>query len=338
VKLHEIGEFGLIEAILSKHAQPLGSLVGNDCAIVPIPEPFDLVITSDKGSQPLIWNLPDVTKSFYQMGWLTAIAGISDLATEGAKPLCATNNIVAPSDFEDYELEQFAKGFCSALEHFGFQHAGGDLSEGESFSTSATFLGLKKRPLANQPRRSGEGVVCVVGELGTFAASYLRARRIGYDKLTPCQKSTLSFPTVPFDFMHQITDRQLLTASVDASDGVDNALNLLANRNNVHICVNLDDIKYDEIVITESQKLDLSVEVLAFSWGNWQQVILVEEIELRAIEELQRNEKIYKIGTYSQGKIAVEYRRQNCKIKPKFCNHEAFRTESYFNKRELPFL
>lgn len=338
MKLHELGEFELISSILIKRAYPLGGLVGTDCARVSIPNDHDLIISSDKGNRPLAWTLPGATESYNEMGWLTAIAGISDLATEGAKPLCATNNIIAHREFEVRSLEEFVDGFCSALRSYGFRHAGGDLSEGEKFSTSATFIGIKKKNTNPSTRFPSSGLVYVLGELGTFAASYLKAKRKGIESLSEDQRDILRAPKVPLEIMQSLSERGILLDAADASDGVNMALELLAKRKKVNIEVNLDKISYDKIVEEECEINRIQTDILGFSWGNWQQLVLVREDDRKSFERLCASSPFQCIGTFGSDGAAVRYWKGGRHVEVTHRNNEAFTAHSYVTKSDLPFL
>lgn len=338
--MSDLGEFKVLREILLPRASKLGDYVGEDCASISLGDYGNLIVSSDKGNVPLVWSLPDYIVDYSDMGWLTAVAGISDLATTGAVPMCATNNLVVPSDFLVDNIDDFARGFCDALSAYGFGHAGGDLSEGQVFSTSSTFFGISKR--YEPPNRASDhtnyGRVVVIGELGTFAAGYCEAQRIGFDAVTANTQASLQRPQVPYEVMRKLAKSNLYEKATDASDGIITALNLLSVRSNCEISVELSKIEFDPIVLRAAKSFGVSEEVIGFAWGNWQQVLLVGENHWTSFEKTM-GEFVYQvIGSYSKGPTRVSFFRTGIPAKIAVNSNEGFSKNSYVARGKLPFL
>jgi len=337
MRLSDLGEFAVLDQIVLPRASRLGALVGGDCARVPVGTIGDLIISSDKGNVPLVWSLPEYATRYADMGWLTAIAGISDLATSGATPICATNNIVAPRDFLVEDLESFVSGFCEALECYGFQHAGGDLSEGTAFSVSSTFVGASDQFLTKS-RKPTSGKVVVIGELGTFAAAFCKARELGFSSLSAEEVRLLTKPEVPYKLMSQILEAGVVEEATDASDGIHTAVRILSQRTRSKVVIDLGSIEYSEQVSKSSELVDVPPEQLGFAWGNWQPVLFVPNEEWSPFCAFVSNKHIQLLGTYESGPPSVLYCRDRRKVAFEAMNNEAFGGHSYIKNAKLPFL
>lgn len=337
MRLSDLGEFAILDQAILPKARELGGLVGEDCAKVPVRLLGELIISSDKGNVPLVWSLDDYAPKYEDMGWLTAIAGISDLATSGADPICATNNIIAPKDFLVKDLEDFVSGFCQALRSYGFQHAGGDLSEGNTFSVSATFVGASNVK-SRARHKSVSGNVVAIGELGTFAAAFCQAKNDGMSSLSLDSAKLLTKPEIPFKLMSQVHKEGLVVSATDASDGIHTAVRILSKRTQAKVTIDLESLPYTERVLASSKMVGVQKELLAFAWGNWQPVLFISDEDWSRFQELMLDEHVSVLGRYQCGNPSVEYTRngRNVEFTPK--NNEAFGENSYYSNRSLPFL
>jgi len=337
MRLSDLGEFAVLDQFVLPRASRLGALVGGDCARVPVGAIGDLIISSDKGNVPLVWSLPEYATRYTDMGWLTAIAGISDLATCGATPICATNNIVAPRDFLVEDLESFVSGFCDALECYGFRHGGGDLSEGTAFSVSSTFVGVSDQ-VPTKNRKPTSGKVVVIGELGTFAAAFCKARELGFSSLSAEEVMLLTKPEVPYQLMSQIHEAGVVEETTDASDGIHTAVRILSQRTRSKVAIDLGSIGYAEQVSKASELVGIRPEQLGFAWGNWQPVLFVPDEEWSRFYALVSNKQIQLLGTYESGLPSITYYRDRRKVDFEATNNEAFSEHSYAKNTKLPFL
>jgi len=234
-------------------------------------------------------------------------------------------------------LEGFVEGFCQALRSYGFQHAGGDLSEGEAFSVSATFVGASNVETRAQ-RQSASGNVVVIGELGTFASAFCNAKHHGISSLSKKSKKLLTKPEVPFELMSRLHKEGLVESATDASDGIHTAVRLLSQRTQARVSIDLERLPLNEIVLKSSRLVGVQAEFLAFAWGNWQPVLFVADENWSRFRDLMSGEDISVVGRFRPGTQSIEYSRdgQVVEFEPK--NNEAFSDGSYVRNRSLPFL
>jgi thiamine-monophosphate kinase len=106
----------------------------------------------------------------YEIGWISVVASLSDLAAVGARPLGILSSISLPGAWCDRSREQLLEGMGAALSAHATGSLGGDTNSG-ALSISVTALGLVER--ARVLRRSGVRPgddIYVSGPCGTGAA------------------------------------------------------------------------------------------------------------------------------------------------------------------------
>ena len=146
--------------------------VGDDCAVLPMNEEYDLVLTSD----PLIENVhftPDASPE--QIGHKAVCRVLSDFAAMGAEPQYLLINLVAPPEQNFQTLEKIYAEFSpsgplragSLLEKYGVELVGGDLAQGPVLELHV--FGVGRVPKGTALLRSGAqpgDFIYVTGPLG----------------------------------------------------------------------------------------------------------------------------------------------------------------------------
>src|SRR5690349_3957207 len=124
-----MNEFEIIKkyfASRDKHRSDVLHGIGDDCAIVHIPENHELAITTDT----LVSNVhfPEYT-SAYDIGHKCLAVNLSDLAAASATPAWVTLALTIPDANPDW-LKDFSAGFFNLADQFKVQLIGGDLTRG----------------------------------------------------------------------------------------------------------------------------------------------------------------------------------------------------------------
>lgn len=117
-----IGEHNAIAALTANL-----KAVGDDCAVLPLDDRYDLILTSD----PLIENVhftADTTPD--QIGHKAVCRVLSDFAAMGAEPQYLLVNVVAPPEQDFQILEKIYVEFSNLRKKYGAEVVGGDLAQG----------------------------------------------------------------------------------------------------------------------------------------------------------------------------------------------------------------
>jgi len=157
--LQQIGEHAAIAALTANL-----KAVGDDCAVLPMSETHDMVLTSD----PLIGNVhftDDATPE--QIANKAAGRVLSDFAAMGAEPQYLLINVVAPPEQKFQTLEKIYAEFSNLWKTYGVEIVGGDLAQGPALELHV--FGVGRVPKGTALLRSGAKPgdhIYVTGPLG----------------------------------------------------------------------------------------------------------------------------------------------------------------------------
>lgn len=157
--LGQIGEHAAVAALTANL-----KAVGDDCAVLPMNETHDMVLTSD----PLIEHVhftSDATPE--QIGHKAVCRVLSDFAAMGAEPQYLLVNVVAPPDQTFQTLEKIYAGFSNVWKKHGAEIVGGDLAQGPVLELHVFGVGRvsKGAALLRSGAKPGDQIY-VTGPLG----------------------------------------------------------------------------------------------------------------------------------------------------------------------------
>lgn len=167
LRLSDLGEFGLIEALRRVAAPPRKGErgIGDDCALLALPG-GRAVVSKDllvEGVHfDLSWFRPE------ELGHRAVAANLSDLAAAGAVPHAYFVGISAPPETEVSFLLSLAKGMERCARPAGLRLMGGDTVRGERLVLSVTVVGslpARRKAMTRSGARPGD-LLFVTGEPG----------------------------------------------------------------------------------------------------------------------------------------------------------------------------
>jgi thiamine-monophosphate kinase len=187
----------------------------SDAELVEVPgEPDRLIaITIDTVSEEISRG---VYREPHTMGWVTAVASLSDLAAVGADPVGLVISVSVPPDAGETFVREAAEGLEYACRAHGVFVLGGDTNEAEAMSLTACALGLV--PRTRVLTRVGASVGDAVFLSGLAGAG----NALGLARLTGLPDE--EFPESAYRPTAEIAMGRLLrgfaTSCMDTSDGV----------------------------------------------------------------------------------------------------------------------
>jgi thiamine-monophosphate kinase len=183
--LHELGEFPMIDRLVSGRRQPAGVSVGpgDDAAVVSTPD-GRIVVTTDMLVEGrhfrLDWSAP------HDVGRKAIAQNAADIESMGARCSAFVVGFGAPPDTAVSQVQELADGMWQEVGGLGAGIVGGDLVASPQWVVSVTALGDLggRAPVLRSGARAGS-VVAVAGELGRSAAGYLLWHKgiNGFDEL-----------------------------------------------------------------------------------------------------------------------------------------------------------
>ncbi|OGC93346.1 MAG: thiamine-phosphate kinase [candidate division Zixibacteria bacterium RBG_16_48_11] len=239
MKLSQKGEFGLIELIRKKCGWPGKKVIlgiGDDAAVIKSDPNKLLVLTTDALIQTVHFNLDYF--SFYQLGWRSLAANLSDLAAMGGRPVCCLVTLGLNDGVSVENLMQFYQGVLALSKRFDCPVVGGDIVRSpRQIVISISALGeVEKTKVAKRSGARAGDLICVTGELGEAQAGLellLKKRKNKSLQFSPAltRKHLLPLPRLAeSDFLVHNTK---LNSLIDISDGLASDLHQICKESKV---------------------------------------------------------------------------------------------------------
>jgi len=170
MQVKDLGEFGLIAALMAGQQTSAGVVVGagDDAAVVEITPGKLVVYTCDC----MVENVHFVkTAQGSDVGFKLMMSNVSDIAAMGGQPRYAVVTVVAPHDTSVEWLQDVYKGIRECSEIYGVAIVGGDTSKGGQIMLNVTLIGEIDSHKAMLRKNALPGdIVAVTGSLGGSAA------------------------------------------------------------------------------------------------------------------------------------------------------------------------
>ena len=188
--------------------------VGDDCAVLPMSETHDMVLTSD----PLIQNVHFTLEAAPEQIANKAVGRVlSDFAAMGAEPQYLLINVVAPPEQNFQTLEKMYAEFSNLWKKYGVEIVGGDLAQGPTLELHV--FGVGRVPKGTALLRSGAkpgDCIYVTGPLGG------------------AQKSGKHLTFEPrLEWGNALRESGVVTSMMDISDGLATDLRHILKASNV---------------------------------------------------------------------------------------------------------
>ncbi|PJK21659.1 thiamine-phosphate kinase [Mycolicibacterium goodii] len=257
--LSEVGEFAVIDRLLSGRVQPASVVVGpgDDAAVIAAADGRTAVSTDmlvERRHFRLDWARP------HQIGRKAIAQNAADIEAMGGRPSAFVVSFAAPSETLTDAAVELSDGMWDEARRCGGGIAGGDLVRAPLWVISVTVLGdLGGRgPVLRGGARAGD-VVAVAGDLGRSAAGYaLWANDI---EEFPELRERHLVPCPPYGQGAAAADAGA-TAMTDVSDGLIADLAHIAAASGVEIDVATDLLAADHAAVTQA-----AATVDADAWG-----------------------------------------------------------------------
>ena len=227
LKVADIGELGLL-----KKLQPFcpREIVGDDAAILDIPDGKSLVISTDVLVDGVHFN--DQTTSAEDVGWRAAAANLSDIAAMGASPLGITVGLSLPGTVAVSWVEELYQGLANCLHPHQTPILGGDICRSPVISLNITAIGAVSPAHAIHRSQAQPGqVIVVTGYHGSSRAGLelLLNPHLGESLSTKTQKELIvshQRPQARLDVLKHLWPivQNTTVAGMDSSDGLADGL------------------------------------------------------------------------------------------------------------------
>lgn len=185
--------------------------------------PYDLAVTIDTISEEIKSGL---YTDPYQIGWMSVMVNMSDLAAVGAVPMGIVISQILPKDISSEFLDKLQKGIndaCLKCETFVI---GGDTNLGDELIISGCAIGTIKKGkyLKRMGCKAGDKIY-VTGKIG-------RGNAYAFQKLFGKHNSKFDYqPSAKLNWRNIL--HKYASSCIDTSDGIISSLDQLMRINNV---------------------------------------------------------------------------------------------------------
>jgi thiamine-monophosphate kinase len=223
MKVHEAGEFGLIEMI----AKTVGK-TGSDKVLIGIGDDAACwraeglqIATIDTLIEDIHFNFKNIT--WRELGWKSMAVNLSDIAAMGGQPLYALISLGIPGDTETESVIDLYKGMLDLAKKFEVRIIGGDTVGSPVTAITLTIIGEtgdEDRILKRSAAKPGD-LIAVTGTFGASAAGLdMMQRRLSFNKKTDATLREAHFKPSPRIEEGQTLAKYGVKAAIDVSDGL----------------------------------------------------------------------------------------------------------------------
>jgi thiamine-monophosphate kinase len=274
--------------------------IGDDAAILRVPERHDLVVTMDTLNVGI--HFPEQTSAF-DIGYKAVMVNISDLAAMGAQPSWATLSISLPEINETW-LAEFSRGLFAALDKYNIALVGGDTNRG-ALSITLQLHGFV--PDGKALLRSGAQIgdhIYVSGELGTaaFALQCLQSKYnlapADLEKILPA----LNRPEAQVEL--GLALRDLASSCIDLSDGLGKDLGHILTKSGVGAEIELAQLPIN-FILTKHLSLLATYRLAVNGGDDYQLCFTVPEAKIASAQKQLAGYSISYIGKIITGSTLI---------------------------------
>ena len=232
----------------------------------------------------------------------SVVSSVSDFAAKGISPNFCIISLNLPSKITQAQVEEISKGFTKACKEFGIQLLGGDTNRGNEISIHIVLFGKAKKIVKRNSSKIGD-VVCTTGPFGytSAALNIMLKNKKSSKEFTKKAKKMFFSPTPPLDF--GIKSANLMTGSMDSSDGLASCLNEMASQSKKKFVIDNLPVNPDIIEFSKKNRTDL-LELVFTGGEEFEIVFTVNPKNLKKIHSIGKNLgiNIIEIGYVIKGK------------------------------------
>ncbi|MBT3812243.1 MAG: thiamine-phosphate kinase [Gammaproteobacteria bacterium] len=239
-----LAEFDLIKQFFTRPAQHKCTRlsVGDDCALLSVPEGYQLAITTDTMVENIHF-FPDVSPQ--QLGYKLLAVNLSDLASMGAEPMAITLALTMPRVDSGW-LQAFADGLFTLADKYQLDLIGGDTTSGPlTLSIQAMGLVPVNQALKRSAAKAGD-LIYVTGSIGNAGLGLkIKQGYAGQDMQQALQRFHCPEPRIK----EGLAIRSLAHACIDISDGLAADLGHILSKSGVGATLDYEKIPLPDAVI-----------------------------------------------------------------------------------------
>jgi thiamine-monophosphate kinase len=332
--ISEYGEFSLIERL--HHILPKTSRedmlvdIGDDCAVIQVDQERALLLTCDIQVQDRHFQLENTNS--YQLGRRAMAVNLSDIAAMGGRPLYALVSLGLPPDLEVDDYDTLFEGMRDELKEYQAFIIGGNLAQTEKNLVIDITLVGEVHPFHFVERKGAEisDQIYLTGEVGTSAAGFTILQKYGsnYPEGFGSLVEKHRQPQPRITVGQKLSQRQLVSAMIDVSDGIASDLYHICQKSQVGAEIMFAQLPFPEKLSEVSKLCHVSVQDLILHSGEDYELLFtvkstVSEQELKTMgQECEVPfTHIGKIVEQNQGLSLIDEKGNRIPLQPRGWDH-----------------
>ena len=243
--------------------------------------------------------------NFSDIARKSIVSSVSDFASKGIIPKFCIVSITLPKNISKKQVVKLASGFTSACKEFNLKLLGGDTNEGKEIVIHSVLFGSPDKIIPRNGAKVGDMII-TTGPFGYPAAALdiMGKKRITTKKFLTKSKKLFSRPIPRLKFGY--LSRNLISSSMDSSDGLSTCLNELSDQSKKQFVITKLPVNSD--LIDFSRKNKLKFEKFVLNGGEeFELVCTVSPKNLSKVYKIAKKNKIniFEIGYVRKGKKVV---------------------------------
>ena len=216
--------------------------IGDDCANL---TDLGIVVTQDSLVEDVHFSLKYFTP--YQLGFKSVIVNVSDVVASGAEPKYLTISLSLPNNIEEKFVEEFYKG-CKAACGYEVEIVGGDITGSDKIFVSVCAIGATKNHKISSRKNAKVGYkVVIAGEHGSSDIGLKLLQKGEFSPKELVDKHLM--PNAKVEFGRLVGENVKEDyAMMDTSDGLMDALSVIAKESGVLLEVDFDKFLHNSLI------------------------------------------------------------------------------------------
>jgi len=235
----------------------------------------------------------------------SVVSSVSDFAAKGILPKFCIISVTIPRTFSKNQITKMATGFRKACNEFSLEFLVCDTYEGKEIVIHLVLFGKAGKIVPRSGAKNGD-IIITTGPFGytSSALQILLKKKKSTKKFSNIAKTKFFHPIPRLKF--GIACKNLLSSSIDSSDGLSSCLQELSASSKKRFVITKFPVKDDVRDFVSMNKLDLKDIIL----NGGEEFELVCTVPSKNLEKVKRNAKklkidLYEIGIVTKGKHVV---------------------------------
>lgn len=216
--------------------------IGDDCANL---TDLGIVVTQDSLVEDVHFSLKYFTP--YQLGFKSVTVNVSDVVASGAEPKYLTISLSLPNNIDEKFVEEFYKG-CKAACGDEVEIVGGDITGSDKVFVSVCAIGsTKNRKISSRKNAKIGYKVVIAGEHGSSDIGLKLLQKGEFSPKELVDKHLM--PNAQVEFGRLVGENVKEDyAMMDTSDGLMDALSVIAKESGVLLEVDFDKFLHNSLI------------------------------------------------------------------------------------------